>query len=902
LTLHPGTALGSYEILGPLGAGGMGEVYRARDTRLDRQVAIKILPEGTVENAELLGRFEREAKTLARLNHPNVAVVHGFEHTGDHRYLVMELVEGETLDRRIPEGGLSTGTLLELAVPLAGALAEAHRHGVVHRDLKPGNVMVSSEGRLKVLDFGLAKLVADETVAPEAETRAAEEELTRQGAVMGTFPYMSPEQVRGEVVDARSDVFSLGVVLYEMATGRRPFTGKGPDLVSAILRDTPPTVTELNPRLPGRLGGLIARCLAKDPAERPTDGGAVRDELADLQRAEITAPAADGSGSPRSRSKRLGTIAAVALAIAALGALLWLSRSGGGEEDAAGSGGTGDASVARLAVLPFENLGPADDEYLADGITAELISRLSGLQNLAVISRASSALYKDSEKSLREIGKELDVDYVLEGTLSWSAQEDDGQVRIRPRLVRVADETELWSGRYDRTLQEGPAAQTVIASEVVDELDIALSGDELQRLENPPTSNLLAYEAYLRGLQVLPDGHGPEGAYRQAEAMFGQATTLDPDFALAWTNLSNTHLGIYWFGYDVTEERLQLAHQAVQRALELAPDSSEARFALADYHYRRRDYGRALQELSRVFEQRPNDSRVLSHIAFIWRRQGLWDQAIANQEKAARLNPNDMTTLLELSYSHAKTGNFDRALELLDWGFELEPTQEWVHLLGAFTFWLRDEPGDLARARDRLEHFPDPRSFYPASFRIHQELFEENWDEAQRLIANLSEPAVVLQGFYEPGPLLAGLTALASGDRERAREELEEAVRFLERRIAESPDDPRLPSALGLAYAGLGRRDEAVAAGEKGAAMLPVDKDALLSLFRIYDLVRIHAMLGENDEALDYLRVLVSRPSELGGARLTRAPELAGLREDPRFWDLPEGYHVPRRELQPDPD
>jgi tetratricopeptide (TPR) repeat protein len=434
-----------------------------------------------------------------------------------------------------------------------------------------------------------------------------------------------------------------------------------------------------------------------------------------------------------------------------------------------------------------------------------------------------------------------------------------------------------------------------IAGRVADELDVALSDDELSRLRTPPTRNALAYEAYLRGLQILPHGHGSEANFRMAEKLFGQAVSLDVDFALAWAKLCDAHLGLYWFGYDATESRMQLAFDAVQRALQLEPELPEVRFMLGDYYYMKREYERALQEFSAVYEERPNDSELLSHIAFIWRRQGLFEQCLSNQERALQLNPRDVDSMIELSHTLAVVGKYDRAIELNQKVIELDPQNEWAYLLLSLSYWLRDEDGDLDKARTALEHYPDPRSSYPAAARIAQELYEGRFETAQKLISNLSVPALSMQSAFQPRSLIAGLTSLASGDISRARGELEEAVRFLQQEIEKRPQDHRLPSALGLAYAGLGRRDEAVRAGLRGMELLPYTTDALLGTQRIFDMACIHSLLGETEAALEYVRLLVSRPNDSGGAKLRLSPSLAELRQDPRFWDLPPGYHVPRR-------
>jgi serine/threonine protein kinase/tetratricopeptide (TPR) repeat protein len=885
--LNPGQRLLHYRLIEKIGEGGMGVVWKALDTTLDREVAIKILPETLSHDAERLERFKREAKLLASLNHPNIASVHGLHESGGVHYIVMELVPGETLEQRLSRGALPVSAVLDVARQMAEGLRAAHERGVIHRDLKPLNIKVDDEGRVKLLDFGLAKLAQEESLQTDASAPTATQSLTREGAVMGTFPYMSPEQLSGRSVDARSDVFSLGVVLYRMTTGRLPFTGSGAELASAILRDTPPPVSDIDSRVPQELGELIQRCLAKSPGERPDDAGEVHNQLCALDQSTSARPTHAGA----SHGRRIFYAAIGFMVIAAAVIVLWLDRDRGTQRT-----GVNEARLVRLAVLPFHSEGPAEHEHFAEGITHELTDRLSDLKNLAVISQSSTMLYKDSVKNVREIGGELGADYILTGSVLWGDRDDPAEtVRITPLLIRVSDEAELWSDRFESPIEDGASLQLDIAGRVASELDVTLSGEELGRLQIPPTKNALAYEAYLQGLQILPHGHGSEADFRMAETLFGQAVSLDGDFALAWVKLCEAHLGLYWFGYDATESRLQMAFDAVQRALQLDPDLPEVRFMLGDYYYRRRDYERALQEFSAVYEKLPNNSELLSHIAFIWRRQGLFEQCLGNQERALQLNPRDVDSMIELSHTLAVVGEYDRAIELSQKVIELDPENEWAYLLLSLAYWLRDEEGDLDRARAVLAHYPDSRSSYPAAARIGQELYEGRFEAAQRLISNLSVPALSMQGAFQPRALLAGLTFLAGGDISRARSELEEAARFLKREIEKRPQDHRLPSALGLAYAGLGRRDEAVRAGRRGMELLPYSTDALLSTQRIFDMACIHSLLGETDEALEYVKLLVSRPNDSGGAKLRLSPALANLRKDPRFWDLPPGYHVPRR-------
>ncbi|MGB5661504.1 MAG: serine/threonine-protein kinase, partial [Thermoanaerobaculia bacterium] len=502
-----GETLSHYKILDKLGAGGMGEVYRAEDTTLDREVALKILPPKLAESQERLDRFQREAKTLAALDHPNIVHIYTVEEEDGVRFLTMQLVKGKPLTQLIPKGGMSLERIFEVAIPLADALATAHERGVIHRDLKPANIMVTDEGRVKVLDFGLAKL-RQEAEAPFA-TELPTEPLTQEGRVLGTMPYMSPEQLEGKEIDSRSDVFSLGVVLYEMATGERPFKGDtSASLIMSIGRDTPPAVDVLRQGLPHHLGRVVGLCLVKDPEHRYQSVKDVRNELESLYKeidSGIAAPGRPGDQAAKGghRHRWWLVAAGIAVAVVALGAF-WIGRGPRPSDQEA----VASADPPMIVVLPFENLGSPEDEYFADGMTEEITGRLAIISGIRVISRTSAMQYKGDRPPLRQIAEELGVDYVLEGSVRWAPSAGGlGRVRITPQLIRVADDSHLWAESYDRVIEDVFEIQSDIASRVVHELDVTLLQEERRELEIRPTENLEAYQAYLRGkyLEVTPD-------------------------------------------------------------------------------------------------------------------------------------------------------------------------------------------------------------------------------------------------------------------------------------------------------------------------------------------------------------------------------------------------------------
>ncbi|MDX1583407.1 MAG: serine/threonine-protein kinase, partial [Thermoanaerobaculia bacterium] len=410
MSLDPGHRLGPYEIVASLGAGGMGEVYRAIDTRLDREIALKILPSSLAEDDEALRRFRREAKSLAALHHPNIVVIHSVEEIEGQHLITMELVEGRTLDALIPDKGMELAPFLDLAIPLIRALAAAHDQNIVHRDLKPGNIMVTDAGELKILDFGLAKR---QTSSLEADDPTAEI-VTQAGMVVGTAPYMSPEQLQGQSVDARSDIFSLGIIFFEMLTGERPFAGESlMGIASSILRDEPQHIERIRPDVPPEIVNILHHCLAKDPSDRYGSLHEVLDEMRELAAWEGTESAPRGFHDTPSLQSRKFLIAAAVVMLISL-ATFWLTKEA---PDVDGPVSTDSAEIRSLAVLPLTNLSPdPDQDYFADGMTEAIINDLARIGGLKVISRTSVMRYRDRETSasLPQIADELGVRGIIE--------------------------------------------------------------------------------------------------------------------------------------------------------------------------------------------------------------------------------------------------------------------------------------------------------------------------------------------------------------------------------------------------------------------------------------------------------------------------------------------------------
>jgi len=671
MPLTSGSRLGLYEIVAPLGAGGMGEVYRARDTKLGREIALKILPEDLSANADRLLRFEREARTVAALNHPNIVTLHSMEEDRGVRFLTMELVDGQSLDRDLPTGGLPVTRVVELGISLADALTAAHERGVIHRDLKPGNVMVTREGRVKVLDFGLAKLNPVDAASSQSDVATMAAPASGVGSVVGTVPYMAPEQIRGETVDARSDLFALGIMLYELATGHRPFSGKSSiDISSAILRDTPTPVTRVRNDLPGDLERIIVRCLEKNPRERFQTALDISNELRGLRRTferrEATAPQKSTSG-----------------------------------------------KVASIAVLPFANRSAsADDEYFSDGLTDELINVLAKIRGLRVVARASAFQFKGRNEDLSVIGAKLNVATVLDGTVRKAGN----RVRISVQLVKVVDSSTVWSESYDRTLDDIFAVQDDIAQSVVKELRTTLLGAADDSDASGEAKAEVANAA--RGRAVNPEAHRLYLLARHLQdratredvdkciACLKEALALEPEFALAWAALSDAYFSQNASGWISPSEAHRLGLQASERSLALEPNLPDGHSALSRVYLQVRDWPRTEASLRRALELEPNSPRALGRMGMLATNLGRAEEGIGYCRRALEHDPLSQSAWFWLGAAASTANRPVEAEHALRRCLELAPGRPAGHSLLAWTLMQQGQAEEaLAEAQRETVNF-----------------------------------------------------------------------------------------------------------------------------------------------------------------------------------------------------
>jgi serine/threonine-protein kinase len=652
-----GQTLGHYRIAEKIGAGGMGDVYRAQDEHLDREVAIKVLPPGTLADEPSRKRFHKEAIALSRLNHPNIATIHDFDTQQGVDFLVMEYIPGITLSEKLAARPLPEREVIALGTQLAEGLSAAHEHGVIHRDLKPGNLRRTGDGRLKILDFGLAKLRLPVTAS------ATTESFSETQTMAGTLPYMAPEQFLGGEIDARTDIHAAGSVLYEMATGQRPFAEVEPSqLIGAILRRPPLPPSALNPRLSQELGRIIGKCLEKDPENRYQSA---KELAVDLHRLSASSPeSAPVLGRPRHIWRRP---AASAVAGAIVVAVIFLLSIGGGRARLPGR--PAPRKMQSLAVLPFQNLSrDPEQEYFTDGIAEALITDLSQVSALRVISRTSAMRYKDAKKTMPEIARELSVDAVLEGSVQHSGE----RVRISAQLIHAPTDTHLWAGSYDRELQDVLGLESSVARAIADEIQVTLTPQEKAQLTATRQVNPDAYEAYLRGRYEW-NKRTAEGL-RRAVDFFQQALAKDPGYALAYAGLADSYFSLAYSAEVLhPQEVVPKAKAAALKALELDGSLAEAHTTLGAIRvFYDWDGTGAEQEFKRAIALNAGYATAHHWYGLYLGWTGRVPEAKAELRRAQQLDPLSSIISINLAWTSYLTRDYDSAIEQLRQTLELD--------------------------------------------------------------------------------------------------------------------------------------------------------------------------------------------------------------------------------------
>ncbi len=764
-----GRTLGHYQIISLLGAGGMGEVYRARDLRLDRDVAVKILPEHLAQDAEALLRFEREAKAVAALSHPHILSIFDFGAEENISYAVMELLNGETLRARIERGVIDWLETVQIGSAIAEGLAAAHSKGIIHRDLKPENIFITRYGQVKILDFGIARV--KRTVSPNAVTLTAEAETTKHGVIMGTIGYMSPEQVKGEAAEAPSDIFSLGCVLYEMLSGQRPFARTtGAETIAAILNEEPVALAGVGKKTPSKVQRVISHCLQKRSADRYQSARDLTFDLKAISNEKREAISAPFAQRPARSAVLIGATLLILLAAIALSLYMFFGR---------------EKAIDSLAILPLVNAsGDAETEYLSDGITEALINNLSQLPQLKRVSaRSTVAGYKNKEIDPRKVGQELNVRAVLTGKMIQRGND----LIIVAELVNTTDGSRLWGDQYQRKLAELMDIQAEIAKQISEKLRLRLTGEEQQRLAKRYTDNPEAYKLYLKG-RYYSNQLSFEGCKKGIELMH-QAIALDPTNALAYAGLADAYADASSVCLSANEALPQVK-AAAEKALKLDDTLVEAHTMLAvikaNYEW---NWAEAEKEFRRTIELRPSYARTHQAYALFLMMQGRTDEAIAEMTRAGDLDTLTNSLSASLGWFYYLARRYDEALARSQQLIKLDPGLAVAHYnLGM----IYEQQGkhEEAIASFKQAQLLDPRNQGISAMLCHAYASAGKKDQAQRLLADLIQQSN--KGNLDP--VGVGTIYAALGDKDQAFVWLEKGYQIREDNLLFLKVDPKFDS------------------------------------------------------------------------------------------------------------
>jgi protein kinase/serine/threonine-protein kinase len=878
-----GERIGAYAVKREIGRGGMGTVYLAAraDGYFEKEVAIKVLASG-IDTEGMVRRFRSERQVLARLDHPNIARLLDAGSTDDGcQYFVMEYVEGVPVIRYLEETHASIAARLELFLKICAAVEAAHANSVVHRDLKPSNILVTAKGDVKLLDFGIAKMMLAAVHSPESAVDGG----------MLTPVSAAPEQVRGEAITEATDIYALGVLLYEILTGSKPhrFPHRNPtveELLTVLCEqepEPPSTVVHdagLQRRLRGDLDAIVGCALQKSPALRYAS---VKSFADDVRRHLVGKAVAVRSGNPAylvgrtlSRSRSLKFAAAVLLVIAGLSVFLSRSRfspDATAQRQVSPLLSSPKKSIAILpfrsvtpgsAVLPFESLGANAETYFADGIHENILARAAQLSDLKVISRNSVSGYRGG-RNRREIAETLGVSYILEGSVQQLAD----RLRVNARLSQVDADTTVWEQQYEKPLGEVFSIESGIVESIAAKMNVKLSVGENSVLARSPTQDIEAYDLYLRGLHAF---HRRD--YAGATQLLQACVSRDPQFALAYCLLSKAFCDSYRF-IQPSKESLGGAKDAAEAAIRIAPDMDDAHLALARYYRAARSYDRALQELSRI--SLPRDRAEFHELlALGQRRNGRWKDALRNGQAAVEVDPLNPFTATELIESYIALRQYKEALSLADrMTKHLSPDDDVLAIYKSYALLglgqLDDAVAVLEKARGR--------TVWGTIRLIQLAIFKRDPDRASALLATLPP-----EKKYSPP--WEGLVLRMRGDNTKSQEYYESAIVHFEGLLAGRPDDLDALSGLSLAYAARGRKEDAVREAKRAVELAPLPKNALDGPGQILVLAEVYAQMGERDAALAQLNSIVQVPAGPDYGRLKFDPVWDDLRSDPRFQNI----------------
>jgi serine/threonine protein kinase/tetratricopeptide (TPR) repeat protein len=861
--------LGDYELLEEVGRGGQGVVFRARQKSLHRTVALKVIGLGSWATTAHIKRFRVEAEAAASLDHPCIVPIYEIGEREGVCYFSMRFVEGGQLDEVVKRDGISIWRSVELVEKLARTVHYAHEHGVLHRDIKPGNILLDAQGEPQLTDFGLARLV-------ESESR-----LTHTLEVMGTPGYMAPEQAGGETtrLTKATDIYGLGAVLYHLLTGRPPFAGGTSYETIRLVLETEARQPRLwNPKIDRELSAICLKCLEKDPQKRYPSAMVLAEDLEHwLKHEPIQAKRSGFFTHARKWVRRKPAFAALIASLIALAvAIGWIISKPELVSPVVTNG---------VAVLPFENLSDdPDNAYFAEGIQEEILTRLAGIAGLKVISRASTQRYQSQPRNLREIARQLGVTNILEG----SVQKVADQARVNVQLINAQTDSHLWAETYDRNLTDILGIESEIAKRIAESLQAKLSSREKQALAVKSTNNPEAYDAYLRGLAFEA-----RSVYSllsvdllwKAVGFYERAVQLDPNFALAWARLSRADALLYFNGDDTTPpSRRDAAKDALENAQKLQLDSPETLLALGYFQYRvLRDYGLAKTTFERVSKLLPGSSEVPKALGYVTRREGHWDASIGYFRRALALDPRNVELLVDTASTYSMLRQFPAALQLYDRALDITPNDPDVMASKAGIYQAEGNLQEAARFSSEI-NWQTP-SEDTLAIKVGQLRLERNYSEAVRLLQRRqAEFHFASERVKGREQAWLALTQRLAGDMAGAKATAEQARNTLEQLSRNQPDNAFVAAPLSQAYAAMGEKDAALKEAERAIMLLPPAKDPVTGPALEQNLAFVQMIFGENSRAIAALTQLLRTPYNNTFFAPPMVVTPAFLKLDP-FWD-----------------